>query len=181
MNHVMIDIETLGVGVSAPLFEIGAVVMDMQNRRIIAKFRVHVDIMDVMWKTGFPVQTETLSWWRTQKYNPSEIIDRIKLRDALQSLTELFKNYEISFVWGNSPSFDMVILNRHYEACGMKAPWRYSKELDFRTMKWIYTQVHGEPDGPMPINNRPHDSLEDASYQASILFGMMGGLNVQDV
>lgn len=181
MLHAMVDIETLGVGVSAPLFEIGAVAMDMEVRHIVGQIHLNVDVMDVMWRTGFVPQEQTLSWWRSQVYNPSEIRDRMPLDEALGRLTEFLESHSVKFVWGNSPAFDMVILQRHYEAVGMTAPWRYSRELDYRTMKWIYTQVHGEPDGPLPINERPHDALSDARHQASLLFGMMGGINVSGV
>ncbi len=113
MNYMMIDLKTLGV----PIFEIE---LTMFNLPDISSKRIDVDIIDVMWRTGFCPQPGTLEWWRRQNYNPSLVGDRVSLFDALSETVRIFEEFKPEFVWVNSPTF---ILEQHFNAVGMKKPW----------------------------------------------------------
>lgn len=170
MNHAMIDIETLGIGQRVPLFEIGACVFQPKKRIIGNSYQFNVDLLDVVLSTGFVPQQRTIDWWRQQKYDP-RISPRVSLKDALLGLNHVLEEYGVTHVWGNSPSFDCVILEAHYEAIGLKKPWSYSKELDFRTIKWLYRDFVGLELGETGAVK--HNAREDAVQQTELLLKML--------
>ncbi len=170
MNHAMIDIETLGVGQRAPLFEIGACVFEPKEKTIGKSYQFNVDLLDVVLSTGFVPQKGTIDWWRTQEYDP-RCQPRVSLKDALLGLNHVLAEHGVTHVWGNSPSFDCVILEAHYEAIGLKKPWSYSKELDFRTIKWLYRDYVGLELGEIP--SVKHKAWKDAVQQTEALLEML--------
>ena len=170
MNHAMIDIETLGIGIGVPLFEIGVCVFQPKEKRIIDSIQFNVDLLDVVLSTGFVPQQRTIDWWRQQEYDP-RCQPRLSLKDALLGLNHVLQEHGVTHVWGNSPSFDCAILEAHYEAIGLKKPWSYSKELDFRTIKWLYRDYVGLELGEIPLVK--HNAREDAVQQTELLLRML--------
>ena len=170
MNHAMIDIETLGIGQQVPLFEIGACIFKPKEKRIGNSYQFNVDLLDVILSTGFVPQKGTIDWWRTQEYDP-RCQPRLTLKDALLGLNHVLEEHSVTHVWGNSPSFDCVILEQHYEAIGLKKPWSYYKELDFRTIKWLYRDYVGLDLGETGAVS--HNAREDAMRQAELLLKML--------
>lgn len=171
MNHAMIDIETLGIGQQVPLFEIGACVFEPKEKLIIGSIQFNVDLLDVIISTGFTTQQGTIDWWRQQKIAISGTMLRHSLKDSLLSLTNFLEKNKVTHVWANSPSFDCIILEAHYEAIGLKKPWSYSKELDFRTIKWLYRDYVGLDLGEVPSVS--HNAREDAVQQTELLLKML--------
>lgn len=170
MNHAMIDIETLGIGIGVPLFEIGACVFQPKEKRIINSIQFNVDLLDVVLSTGFVPQKGTIDWWMQQEYDP-RIMPRLTLKDALLGLNHVLEEHGVTHVWGNSPSFDCVILEQHYGALGLKKPWSYSRELDFRTVKWLYRDLVGLELGEVPSVS--HNAREDAVRQTELLLKIL--------
>lgn len=175
MIHAMIDIETLGVGKDAPLFEIGVQLFELhahgdeRNGREVAHGHWHVDIMDVMWRTGRCPQSDTLDWWRKQQYDPTVVDDRVELSEALKGIDRLYTTHAIERTWANSPSFDLVILEGHYSVFGDQPPWMYYEELDFRTMRWLAKRMGWE----QPEVEVTHNALEDCRLQTRLLMEML--------
>jgi len=165
--HAMIDIETLNVGSSAPLFEIGICVFDIYERKIYGSMQWNVDLLDVILTTGFLPSAETVKWWQSQAYDPRSL-PRKSLKDSLLGLTDMIELNKVDFVWGNSPAFDCVLLERHYEACGLVKPWKYNKELDFRTVRWLRGEKPKVDRGAVS-----HNAREDAVSQTEALFEML--------
>lgn len=170
MNHAMIDIETLGIGIGVPLFEIGVCIFQPKEKTIGDSYQINVDLLDVIITTGFSTQQGTIDWWRTQEYDP-RTMPRYSLKDSLLALTSFLEKNEVTHVWGNSPSFDCVILEQHYDALGLKKPWSYSKELDFRTVKWLYRDYVGLELGETGAVK--HNAREDAIQQTELLLKML--------
>lgn len=168
--HAMIDIETLNVGSSAPLFEIGICVFDINERKIYGSTQWNVDLLDVILTTGFVPSKETVQWWQSQAYDPRSL-PRKSLKDCLIELTEYLQFNQVDYVWGNSPAFDCVLLERHYEACGLVKPWKYNRELDFRTIRWLRTRQGWEPKEDR--GSVSHNAREDAVGQTEMLFEML--------
>lgn len=175
MIHAMVDIETVGVGKDAPLFEIGIQLFALEkqgsemNGTEIASGHWHVNIMDVMWQTGRCPQPDTLDWWRRQAYDPSAIVDRVTLSDSLHGMRALYDDHPVEMTWANSPSFDLIILEGHFQSLGWTVPWSYKEELDFRTMRWAakrrgWVQPEVEP---------THSALEDCRLQTKLLMEML--------
>lgn len=168
--HAMIDIETLGIGQHVPLFEIGICVFKPKEKEIVESYQINVDLLDVVLSTGFIPQKGTIDWWRTQDYDP-RTMPRVTLKDALLGLTEVLAEHDVTHVWGNSPSFDCIILEQHYDALGLKKPWSYSKELDFRTVRWLYRDYVGQELGETGAVK--HNAREDAVQQTELLMKML--------
>lgn len=175
MKHIMIDLETLGVGHNVPIFEIGLTIFHLPANGLpplhldMTSKQIDVDIMDVMWRTGFCPQPDTLAWWRGQSYDPSLTTDRVSLSDALEDVVRIFSEFEPEFVWANSPTFDLVILEQHFNAIGMKKPWTYKQELDWRTLKWLATS-HGFE---LPGGSPNHKAVDDSDRQTLVLKEML--------
>lgn len=171
--HAMIDLETLNVGASAPIFEIGVCFFDLDRRELVSSTQWNVDLLDVILTTGFCPNQETIKWWQEQAYDPRSL-PRVSLIDALGGLSAEFENNKAEKVWANSPSFDCVLLQRHYEACKMPVPWRYSQELDFRTIRWMSSRWDNLDYVAKHVS---HNAREDAVAQTEMLFEMIKGLD----
>jgi len=166
----MIDIETLGVGVNAPLFEIGVQLFNPIEGKLGDSLFIPVDIMDVMLRTGRCPQPDTLQWWREQEYDPlSAGAVRVHLMPALHQLKMFFKSHEIGKVWANSPSFDLVLIEGHCRDVGFEPPWTYRQELDYRTIRWRAELLGYQRPDAQPN----HNALDDARLQATTLMEML--------
>lgn len=186
--HAMIDIETLGIGHNVPMFELGLKLFrvneDMNGLgfsfHLEDRLVWHIDLLDVVLSTGFLPQQETVRWWQEQSYDP-RVMPRVHLKDALLGLTGVFQKHQVEFVWGNSPSFDLVILEQHYSALGLDKPWNFRMELDYRTIRWLYkTRYQGET--PKEVEGLvAHNAADDAEGQATTLIQMLkeGLLNAE--
>lgn len=186
--HAMIDIETLGIGHNVPMFELGLKLfrvnedMNGMGFSFALKERMvwHIDLLDVVLSTGFVPQKDTVRWWQEQSYDP-RVMPRVHLKDALLELTGVFQKAPVEFVWGNSPSFDLVILEQHYSALGLDKPWNFRMELDYRTIRWLYkTRYRGET--PKEVAGLvAHNAADDAEGQATTLIQMLkeGLLNAE--
>jgi len=174
MKHAMIDIETLGLGIRAPLFEIGVCIFSLEERKILGSHQINVDLLDVVLKTGFAPQQGTVDWWRDQTYDPTNNKTRLTLTRALNRLDTVLTEAEVQMVWGNSPSFDMVILEQHYQALGRKPAWTYKQELDFRTLKWLHRDLLGREMSPVADEPVSHNGERDAQQQTEVLLHMLG-------
>lgn len=161
INNVMIDLETMGVGVHAPLFQIGAVTFGAAG--VVDEFKVNVDLVEVLLLTNKEVQYDTVDWWRQQELPNREDVTR--LDDALREFSSWMESltHQNSAIWANSPSFDCVILADHYHQVGRSAPWSYKQERDMRTLIDIK-----DPDHKLKpvMDGTVHDALDDARYQA---------------
>jgi len=84
---------------------------------------------------------------------------------CLEGLANLYAKHEVDKTWANSPSFDLIILEGHWET----PPWTYREELDFRTLRWAakrkgWIQPETEP---------THNALEDCRLQVKLLMEML--------
>jgi len=171
--HAMIDLETLNVGIAAPLFEIGICIFDMEQKEIISSQQWNVDLLDVILTTGFCPNPETIKWWQDQSYDPRSM-PRQSLRDSLLEVTDYLRIQKVDKVWANSPSFDCILMQRHFEACKLLVPWKYSQELDFRTMRWLYKRFDLDLEDQTVVS---HNAMEDAIGQTKMLIQMMKGIS----
>ena len=70
-------------------------------------------------------------------------------------------------VYGNSPSFDLVIMRTAYRLTGIECPWHYTNERDFRTVRAMYPAVVYDPSEK---GSEAHDPLVDVRFQINHLF-----------
>lgn len=137
MREVMIDIETLSTLPNASIVTIGAIQFNRHSgHKEIGEMNKFYRRINYVENHDFHVDDDTVSWWikqdRDVKYEALENTDRISLPQALQELSSWIGKCEI--IWANSPSFDCVILENAYRACGIPIPWKYWNTRDVRTI-----------------------------------------------
>lgn len=175
MNHVMIDIETLGTNTNAPIASIGAVFFEPSTGITGARFYVRVDAENDE-LNGAVASVATFKWWLKQSREAqAELLasDAIPLWDALCQLDGFLtdnavpEDLDLLQVWGNSPTFDCAILRAAYARADFKGPlWQFRNERDCRTMVELGKVIGFDPTQDMPFRGERHNALADAVHQA---------------
>lgn len=172
MNHLMIDLESMGKKPTAPIVEIGAVFFDPQSGVLGAEFYVAVDLSSAMDQGATP-DGDTILWWLKQSAEARAAIctdDTRHIADALSELSAFISrnsdNPRYLKVWGNGANFDNVILRSAYERAGHTCPWQFWNDSDVRTMVLLGKQLEFDPKRNMPFDGIAHNALSDARHQA---------------
>ena len=178
-KHVMLDLETWGTNPFSAIMSIGAVKFDPEVPTSIDqmdKFYVAVDLQSCI-NIGLQMDVDTLHWWMNDTTEDKSAARRayfnvlkFELPLALQGFTDWFSppsEREDGMIvslptWGNGADFDNVILGNAFKRVGDKAPWKYSHNRCFRTMKSIKGANMLEPDR----KGTHHNALDDAVHQA---------------
>lgn len=173
MIDVMIDTETMGTGPDGALMSIGAVFFDEASGQLGAEFYRNIHLATAV-NAGAEMDASTVLWWLSQ---PDEA--RLALRmsaepigDVLTALANWLRQHGPGDadlrVWGNSPSFDCVKVERAMTRLGMTVPWRYYNERCYRTVR------ERAPSVELDERQGLHNALEDAKYQARHLLKIAG-------
>lgn len=167
MEHISIDLETLGTAPDSAFISIGATFFDPKTRKLGSSFQVDVDFADAVEKRK--VSGDTIKWWLQQ----SDIARENVLKGMIPVTTSLnwFSNFisdhvalEDVIVWGNGATFDISILEDAYMQSGIDIPW------DFRNIRDVRTIVALCPDvKKLPFEGERHMSLTDAKHQAKMV------------
>ncbi|WP_342364807.1 exonuclease [Escherichia coli] len=166
-HHLMIDLETMGKNPDAPIASIGAVFFDPQTGEQGPEFSKIID----MGTCGGTVDISTIEWWLVQssEARTAILVNQIPLDDALLQLREFISEHsdeKFVQVWGNSATFDNVILRRSYERQGIPCPWRYTNDRDVRTMVALGLVMDFDARNVTTFEGERHNALHDARYQA---------------
>lgn len=186
--HVMLDIETMGVRVGAPIITIGAVLFDPTKQ----------DSVDALEKRGFlaridmssaldnseGVDPDTLKWWLQQEDAAIKALvgdDSVPTKEAVAQFRQYCKHrwpkgddlffpghmqYPVAcIVWAKSPDFDCKIMEYVCAQVNEQFPFRFYEWRCVRTLQDL-----AWPGGP---DTRPtfkfgtaHDARADAVNQA---------------
>lgn len=163
-NHMMVDIETLGIEYNSPIVQIGAVV-----------FTESGIITGREWDIEFPKSLEhasmsTILWWLGR---PKENIDavfgsknRIRLGTALHQLGKFYKEFDCQTVWSKGPDFDLNMIEGKFKIFPeMEVPWKYNAKRDYRT---ILKMFQGIPP-TISVKDIKHSAHSDAFDQTTHL------------
>jgi hypothetical protein len=177
-NHVMIDLETLGKRPSSVFLSVAACQFDIETGELGKKFRMNVSLKSAL-KAGRKVDADTIKWWMEQRgdirgkmfENGEELIYVLEeFQDWILDVGLLSTDGNV-FVWSNSASFDIGMLNHAYCSQDLLSPWNFRNERCYRTavahMKdtlGIYTPIL--PQKP----DNAHDPAVDAEHQVEVLF-----------
>ena len=163
-KHIVLDLETLGTDAGAAIIEIGAVAFGGPAPDL--TFSTLVNTKDAQ-SMGFHVNQSTVDWWKSQAFVLPEIAEE-KGRNIYEALLMFSTWYttvsnEETMIWGNSPSFDCVILEAALAKAGLPTLWTHRQERDLRTYRWVfpYAAAH-KPE-------TPHRALDDALAEAEHL------------
>lgn len=138
MKDVIIDIETLSTLPNAIILTIGAIKFNRYEKLKefddYETFYIRIDI-DSCKKVGLKSDSDTIKWWKDQnkdvRYETIQNPDRKSIEEALNGLSKFVENSQ--YIWSQG-SFDSVILENAYRACGIEIPWKFWNIRDSRTL-----------------------------------------------
>lgn len=159
MSHIMLDLETLGTDSDAVIMSIGAV--SFNDDGIHGEFYCNIDIQSCL-DAGLSVTGRTIEWWLNQDDNARGALNRdtVTIKQALITFSKWYLDHTGYFVWGNSSTFDNVIIKNAYKAVGIDPPWEFWKDQCYRTIKFLNEDIGFERVGVH------HNAVDDAKSQA---------------
>lgn len=181
MTHVMIDIETLGIGNDAPIVSIGAVEFDMASEQFGHEFHRKVKLDD---PDQGPIDASTVLWWLGQSKEAQNALlsgEKVSLAAALKQLVAFMSQISsVEGIWANDPDFDMRILLSAYKRCDVVFPHSFRLHRSMRTMNWLACRFLSSDrvQSMFPKGGLLHDALSDAKGQAifvSRVFNLLNG------
>ncbi|CAX55864.1 3'-5' exonuclease [Erwinia pyrifoliae] len=172
MNHLMLDLETMGTKPDTPIVSIGAVFFDPQSSELGEEFYVAVNLTSAMEQGAIP-DGDTIIWWLKQSPEARAAIcsdAALKITDALSELSHFINrhanNTKYLNVWGNGANFDNVIVRGAFERAGQSCPWQFWNDHDVRTIVTLGREIGFDPKRDMPFDGERHNALADAINQA---------------
>lgn len=168
-QHIMTDLETLGIESNAAIISIGAVRFDRDN--LYEEFYCSINTQSSL-DAGLSTSKSTLDWWKQQSTEAKEMLDykQVSLEEGLMSFTD-FINQEDSqaYIWGNGAAFDNVILSNAYKAMSLGVPWNFWNDLCFRTIRAVHPKIQ------IDYPTIKHFALDDAKWQAKYFIELLKG------
>lgn len=191
----MIDIETLGVRPTSLILSIGVTVFDRKEEQSFDEllqqqtnywvikqplvysciFDGQMDTFKLLHGSHFTFDKSTFDWW-TEKHREGLInlfaaseSEGVGLVDALNNLNKVIISQRINKVWGNSPSFDCVILRNAFavtEAGAGEPAWPFWDERDLRT---LLDEKKVNKGNFVQSSFIPHRADHDAAFQARLV------------
>lgn len=168
---LMVDTETMGGAPDGALVQIGAVFFDIRSRTLGPEFLENINLADAV-RHGGKIDPSTVMWWMGQ---PDKARESIRFGGGeIAVVLQRFANWiketcrlEDVRVWGNSPRFDMQIIDGAYTRLGLPVPWYWTNERDFRTTRNQHPKVEYDT---AQKGDDAHNALADAKFQVQHLF-----------
>lgn len=166
MNHIMIDLETMGNKAGCAIMAIAAVQFDLETGKTGEQFYNRIDLQSCL-DAGLTVQASTVEWWMLQNENARrKLIEGVSVT-LLKGLHNLrmwinMNALEDAQVWGNSARFDLGILEAAYQTVpGVPLPWKFYNERDVRTLVSFVPEIKANE----PFLGDKHDPIHDCLHQ----------------
>lgn len=168
MRDLMIDLETMGTGPDGAIVSFGAVFFD-ENGLGDEMYR-SVNLATAV-REGGELDASTVMWWLGQDDATRNAVrfGGVDIKEALGDLHSFIvkRAGTEAKVWGCSPTFDCLKIERAMKRIGMKTPWKYFNERCYRTVRERNALV--EQDERTGL----HNALDDAKFQARHLIKIM--------
>ncbi len=158
-KHVMLDLETFGTDTNSVIVAIGAVLFDFEDDTVFETWYQVVDARSCV-DAGLVMTPETVMWWLKQNDEARAMfnVQGMDLKTTLHLFDSWIKEHNPEGVWGNGSDFDNVLVANACKAVGRPLPWKYYKNMCFRTIKNLF-KVEIKRDG---IH---HNAVHDAVHQ----------------
>jgi len=168
MNHVMLDLETLGNDSNSIIVQICACYFDEKTGEIGDTFFRNIDAIDCE-KYGLHCTASTVMWWLQQDKLASESLFLIPqpLKESLVLLLDFLKNADN--IWQHS-SFDCPILTNAIKRVGIENTIFYRAWKDLRSAIYCLNINLAE----FCFEGTEHNALDDCKFQIKYL---VDGLN----
>lgn len=163
MNHIMIDVESLGTVADAVIMSIGAAKFDLDSDKLDdLGFYASVSI-DSNLERKRRIQEDTLIWWMNQGDAAKGVFNEHKqtLEQALDGLTDWIGDDEYC-IWSNGADFDLPMIAHAYTSMFKTVPWKFWNSRCFRT----YKNLPGAKNVKVPFEGIKHNAMFDAVHQA---------------
>lgn len=180
-KDIMVDIETLGKGENATVFQISAVSFNLKTGE---RYSVIDLIGDIEKYSGLNVDGDTLKWWlNTDKELLTELLNKGKY-DEYGLFEEFYKwllkqsetgDMKDVYLWGNGILFDNAKLQTNLNNCGsLEYPIFYKNDRDVRTILELASLKSGLSeqeikDSVADNNEREHDAMDDTNFQIRLV------------
>lgn len=163
MIDIVLDLETLGTAPGSVITQIGAAASDGQD------LNIKISVTSALYY-GLTVDADTLSWWRKQNEQTWQQVTSgaSPIRGVLHLFSDWVKERrtgapdattgEAIRIWGDGATFDPVLLEAAYRACGIPCPWSYHEVYCYRTLRNLAKS-------DKPRSKTQHDALSDAKAQ----------------
>ena len=165
IQHVMLDLETMGNGPNAAITAIGAVKFDPDKGEIVETFYFKVNLESSV-KCGGVIDASTIIWWLGQ--NEEARAEMQKEGEHINLSLDRFRMWlgdnGQTRIWGNGAAFDNVILASAYKNSGLTVPWKFIGDRCYRTVKTMFKQTLKAEQPTIK-----HHALADAEAQAKHL------------
>lgn len=164
-RRVMIDLETFGTRPGSLIVSLGAV--RFGEGKILDRYYARIDPLDAQAR-GLVIDAATVVWWMQQSAESRIEIAAGGGKPLADVLGEFgaWLGEEPTEIWGNGASFDNVLLDEAFRACGLKRPWAFWMDRCYRTMKERHPEVK------LVRKGTHHNALDDAESQAMHLMAM---------
>jgi hypothetical protein len=178
MQHLMIDLETLGNTPTAPIVAIGAVFFNPKTGELGAEFSATIDFESACERRT--PDASTIKWWLVQSDDARAKVIRGKeeMYEGLHGLMGFIDNHSNAWAvkpWGNGATFDISMLEDCFKCYGMKAPWQFWNIRDVRTVVEL-GEMKGYTKDMVEFEGVPHVALDDAKHQARYVSLITQGL-----
>lgn len=116
---LMIDVESLGKNLRAPLLSIAAVPFTMSGK-VFAPFHCNINPFDGAWEKAFYIDGETLIWWLNQNEHARKALQDpapMPLPAAIYQFEMFFETVKPAKVWARGPQFDLRLIEFASKIC----------------------------------------------------------------
>lgn len=163
LQHIMIDLETLGTRADSCILSIGAVKCDPETGTIDENTFYASISVDSNLEANRHISESTLLWWFNRSKEAQRVMTepKVTLVSALDDFTAFFDHPDY-MVWSNGASFDIPMMEHAFSTHGMDTPWKFWNSRCFRTIKNLPTSKNAA----MIDNPVKHNALSDAYTQA---------------
>lgn len=161
MEHLMLDLETLGLNENAVITQIGAIYFNPKTGVVGDTFIRNIDI-DNSIKEGHTIDADALLWWlRQPREDVSWIKDTVTISQALHEYA-IFTARKLSVVWCHT-TFDAPIIGSASKKHNVLLPYTYKNYRDIRTLMDL---MEIDIKTLTLKKKKTHNALEDCMYQA---------------
>ena len=169
-NKLMVDVETLGIGVKPLILSIGLVVFNTEQQRIVAEKLIRIDPVDAQ-KMGLEIDFDTVLWWLKQDQAAIQenffTGEKENLKSALITLNDIYKEFDCTAIYSNGAVSDLLWLASAFSAAGVTKAWGFREERCYRTL------VADLPKVDVKMEGIKHSALDDARFQAQYLIELL--------
>ena len=181
MQHIMLDLETLGTDPNALILSMGAVAFDITDKNLTTIDPSQIKEYCPHFQASFKPQEQqsirtidwsTVKWWMEQKPEarqrvtypnpPADVVHEVVAQFDIWLQGVITTDLKYAKLWGNGSSFDCVLLESLYRDFGYVFPFKWWNFRDLRTLRDLAGSVPAPESVQVGIE---HDALDDALAQ----------------